>query len=133
MVVSSSPYASDIGRKILEDGGNAVDAAIAVGFALEVSHPSAGNLGGGGFMTLHLGQSGEDFTVDYREMAPGAAYREMYLDSEGKLVPGSSIRGHRASGVPGTVAGLHLAWKRWGSLPWARLVEPARRLAESSV
>ncbi len=84
-------------------------------------------------MTLHLGESGEDFTVDYREMAPGTAFREMYLDSEGKLIPGTSIRGHQASGVPGTVAGLHLAWKQWGSLPWARLVEPARLLAEDGL
>ncbi len=130
MVVSTSPFATDVGLEILRKGGNAVDAAVAVGFALAVTHPSAGNIGGGGFMVLHLAEKNEEYTLDYREKAPAAARSDMYLDGEGNLVEGLSTEGYLAGGVPGTVAGLHLAWQRFGSLPWEDLVKPAVRLAE---
>ncbi len=130
MVVSVSPIATDVGVDILSRGGNAVDAAIAVGFALAVTHPSAGNIGGGGFMVLHLAEENAEYTLDYREKAPAAASRDMYLDKEGNLIEGLSIDGYLAGGVPGTVAGLYQAWKRFGTLPWEDLVSPAVRLAE---
>lgn len=130
MVVSTSPFATDVGVEILRRGGNAVDAAIAVGFALAVTHPSAGNIGGGGFMVIHLAGQNEEYTLDYREKAPAAAGRDMYLDEDGNLVEGLSINGYLAGGVPGTVAGLYEAWKRFGTLPWEELVNPAVRLAE---
>jgi gamma-glutamyltranspeptidase/glutathione hydrolase len=113
-------------------GGNAVDAAIAVAFALAVTHPAAGNLGGGGFMMIRL-KNGKSTAIDYREMAPGAATRDIYLDKDGNLIKGEggSLVGYRAAGVPGTVRGMELALKKYGSgkLTWAQLVEPARRLA----
>ncbi|HEY0079767.1 MAG TPA: gamma-glutamyltransferase [Pyrinomonadaceae bacterium] len=132
MVASTSRIASQVGVDILKRGGNAVDAAIAVAFALAVTYPAAGNLGGGGFMLIRL-RDGRTTAIDYREMAPGAATRNMYLDEQGKLIvgEGSSLIGYRASGVPGTVAGMELALKGYGSkrLTWAQLIEPARRLA----
>jgi gamma-glutamyltranspeptidase/glutathione hydrolase len=116
----------------MKRGGNAIDAAIAVALALAVTYPAAGNLGGGGFMMIRL-QNGKTTAIDYREMAPAAAHRNVYLDKEGNLIKGegSSTVGYRASGVPGTVAGMELALKKYGSgkLTWAQLVEPARRLA----
>ncbi|HSR67450.1 MAG TPA: gamma-glutamyltransferase [Acidobacteriota bacterium] len=129
MVVSTSHYASDVGRDILREGGNAVDAAVAVGFALAVVHPAAGNIGGGGFMVIHDAAEGRDYTIDYREMAPAGAHRDMYLDEEGDVIPERSTVGYLASGVPGAVAGLHMAWKRFGRLPWKDLVEPSVHLA----
>jgi gamma-glutamyltranspeptidase/glutathione hydrolase len=117
----------------MQRGGNAVDAAVAVAFALAVTHPVAGNLGGGGFMLLRL-KDGRTTAIDYRETAPARASREMYLDASGALIKGegSSTVGYRASAVPGTVAGLELALKKYGSgkLSWAQLIEPARRLAQ---
>lgn len=135
MVVSTNPYASDVGRGILRKGGNAVDAAVAVGFALAVVHPSAGNIGGGGFMVLHQAQAGKEYSIDFRETAPASAHRDMYLDEEGKVAPGRSTVGYLASGVPGSVAGLHLAWQRFGSgkLSWKDLLEPSVRLAGDGV
>ena len=116
----------------MKRGGNAVDAAIAVAFALAVTHPAAGNLGGGGFMMIRL-RNGKTTAIDYREMAPAAAHRDVYLDKTGKLIEGEggSLVGYRAAGVPGTVRGMELALKKYGSgkLTWAQLVEPARRLA----
>jgi gamma-glutamyltranspeptidase/glutathione hydrolase len=112
----------------MRKGGNAVDAAVAVGLALAVTWPSAGNLGGGGFMLLRKAD-GTTEAIDYRERAPLAATRDMYLDAQGKVVPGLSTEGYKAVGVPGTVAGLQLAHKRHGKLKWAELVEPARKLA----
>jgi gamma-glutamyltranspeptidase/glutathione hydrolase len=127
MVVSGSPLASAVGREILERGGNAVDAAVAVGFALAVVHPEAGNLGGGGFMLIRQAD-GTVSALDYREMAPGAASRDMYLDADGN--PGDkSLTGALASGVPGAVAGLAEAHHKFGRLPWHDVVEPAIRLA----
>jgi gamma-glutamyltranspeptidase / glutathione hydrolase len=130
MVVCTSPVATDVGVEILRMGGNAVDSAIALGFALAVTHPAAGNIGGGGFMVLHLAEKNEEYTLDYREKAPAAASRDMYLDESGKIIENLSINGYLAGGVPGTVGGLYQAWKRFGSLPWADLVEPAVELAE---
>ena len=132
MVASTNEVASRVGVDIMKRGGNAVDAAIAVAFALAVTHPAAGNLGGGGFMMIRL-KNGTTTTIDYREMAPAAAHRDIYLDKNGKLIEGEggSLVGYRAAGVPGTVRGMELALKKYGSgkLSWAQLIEPARRLA----
>jgi gamma-glutamyltranspeptidase / glutathione hydrolase len=127
MVVSGSGIASDVGREILRQGGNAVDAAVAVGFALAVVHPEAGNLGGGGFMVIRL-RDGTVQTLDYRETAPGRATRDMYLDEHGEPTD-LSLTGHLAAGVPGSVAGLVEAHRRYGQLPLRVVVEPAVRLA----
>ena len=132
IVASTNQTASQVGVDVMKRGGNAVDAAIAVALALAVTYPAAGNLGGGGFMMIRL-RNGKTTAIDYREMAPAAAHRNVYLDKDGNLIKGegSSTVGYRASGVPGTVAGMELALKRYGSgkLTWAQLVEPARRLA----
>ena len=127
MVVSVEPHATEVGVKILQAGGNAVDAAVAVGLALAVTHPGAGNLGGGGFMLVRLADGRTAF-LDFRERAPAAASRNMYLDSNGKATQDSTL-GYRASGVPGTVRGLELASQKFGKLPWAQLVRPAAELA----
>jgi gamma-glutamyltranspeptidase / glutathione hydrolase len=128
MVTSVTPLASRIGADILAKGGNAVDAAVAVGFALAVTWPSAGNLGGGGFLLLRTAD-GKAIALDYRERAPLAATRTMYVDANGTIIPKLSTQGYKAVGVPGTVAGLALAHKRWGKLPWKQLVAPAQKLA----
>jgi gamma-glutamyltranspeptidase / glutathione hydrolase len=132
IVASTSQIASQVGVDIMKRGGNAIDAAIAVALALAVTYPAAGNLGGGGFMMIRL-NDGKATAIDYREMAPAAAHRNVYLDSNGNLIKGegSSTVGYRASGVPGTIAGMDLALRKYGSgkLTWAQLVEPARRLA----
>src|SRR5215213_9932497 len=132
MVASTNEIASRVGVEIMKRGGNAVDAAIAVAFALAVTHPAAGNLGGGGFMMIRL-KDGRTTAIDYREMAPAAAHRDVYLDKNGNLIEGEggSLVGYRAAGVPGTVRGMELALKKYGSgrLSWRQLVEPARRLA----
>jgi gamma-glutamyltranspeptidase/glutathione hydrolase len=127
MVVSGHPLASEVGRAILQQGGNAVDAAVAVGFALAVVHPEAGNLGGGGFMVIRTRQ-GRARALDYRETAPAAATRDMYLDSTGGAGE-RSITGHLAAGVPGSVAGLVEAERRLGRLSLAAVIAPAIRLA----
>ena len=129
MVASVDAYATAVGVEILKRGGNAVDAAVAVSLALAVTHPQAGNLGGGGFLVIHLQERGFDTTVDYRERAPLAGGRDMYLDANGEVIPDASLYGYLAAGVPGQVAGLWLAHSRYGSLPWRELVEPAIRLA----
>jgi gamma-glutamyltranspeptidase/glutathione hydrolase len=132
MVASTNDIASRVGVEILKRGGNAVDAAIAVAFALQVTHPAAGNLGGGGFMLIRL-KNGRSTAIDYREMAPAAASRNVYLDKNGNLIEGEggSLVGYRAAGVPGTVRGMELALKNYGSgkLTWTQLIEPARQLA----
>ncbi len=121
-------YGAEVAEQILKAGGNAVDAGIAAGLALAVSYPEAGNVGGGGFMLIRM--NGEDHFIDYREMAPGAADRDMYLDVNGDVVKGLSLIGHLAVGVPGTVAGFWEAHQRFGTLPWRDLVMPAVRIAE---
>lgn len=132
VVASTNEVASRVGVEVLKRGGNAVDAAIAVAFALAVTHPAAGNLGGGGFMMIRL-KDGRTTSIDYREMAPAAANRNVYLDKNGNVIKGEggSIEGYRAAGVPGTVRGMELALKKYGSgkLSWSQLIEPARRLA----
>lgn len=128
MTVSTDRYASEVGAAVLASGGNAVDAAVATAFALAVVNPEAGNIGGGGFMVIRLAD-GTTAALDYRERAPLAARRNMYLDAEGNLTD-RSVLGHLAVGVPGTVAGLWAAHRRFGALAWADLVEPAVRLAE---
>lgn len=132
IAASSSPLASQVGVEVLKRGGNAVDAAIAVAFALAVTYPAAGNLGGGGFMMIRF-RDGRATAIDYREMAPAAATRNVYQDEKGDLIKGegSSTMGYRAAGVPGTVAGMEMALKKYGSgkLSWSQLIEPARRLA----
>lgn len=129
MVATTSPIASKVGADIMKRGGNATDAAVAVALALTVTWPSAGNLGGGGFMLIREAD-GTSEAIDYRERAPLAATRDMYLDENGNVIPGLSMQTGKAAGVPGTVAGLMLAHKRHGRLPWSELVKPARLLAE---
>jgi len=132
IVASTNEVASRVGVDVMKRGGNAIDAAIAVAFALAVTHPAAGNLGGGGFMMIRL-KNGKTTAIDYREMAPAAATRNVYLDKNGNLIEGEggSLVGYRAAGVPGTVRGMELALKKYGSgkLSWSQLVEPARQLA----
>jgi len=131
MVVSAHPLASQVGVDILKQGGNAIDAAVAVAFALEVVLPDAGNIGGGGFI-VHRTAGGEVTALDYREAAPAAATHDMFVDSAGNPTKKSEV-GHLASGVPGSVAGLYEAWKKYGSLPWATVIAPAIRLAQGHV
>jgi gamma-glutamyltranspeptidase/glutathione hydrolase len=134
MVASQHPLASQIGVEVMKRGGNAVDAAIAVAIALAVVYPEAGNLGGGGFMLIRM-KDGATHAIDYREMSPLAATRDMYVGKNGELIrgEGSSTIGYRASGVPGTPAGLDLAFRKFGSkkLTWSQLIEPSRLLAQN--
>jgi len=122
-------YGAAVARDILEDGGNAVDAAIAATFALAVTYPEAGNIGGGGFMLSRM--NGENAFLDFRERAPGAAERDMYLDEGGNFVQSQSLIGGKASGIPGTVRGMQAAHERYGSLPWKQLLQPAITLARN--
>lgn len=131
MVTSIHPLASEVGVQILQEGGNAVDAAAAVGLALTVVHPAAGNIGGGGFLVIRTAD-GTVQTLDYRETAPSGATRTMYQDSAGNVTDASTI-GYLAVGVPGSVAGLAAAQRRFGKLPWATVVAPAVRLARDGV
>ena len=128
LVVSAHPEASQVGLQILKQGGNAVDAAVAVQFALAVVYPNAGNLGGGGFMVIRQADGGTA-SLDFREKAPAKAHRDLYLDKEKKVVPGLSTIGHLAAGVPGTVAGMAAAHEKYGRLSWEKVVTPAVRLA----
>jgi len=132
MVASVDALATQVGVEILRQGGNAVDAAVAVGFALAVTHPQAGNLGGGGFMLLRTA-SGRATAIDFREMAPGHASRDMFLDKQGNADSKLSLTSHLASGTPGTVAGLALAAKKYGTLPLSTLLAPAIKLARDGI
>lgn len=132
MVVSQNAIASRVGADMIRRGGNAVDAAVAMGFALAVTLPRAGNIGGDGFMLVHDGQSGQDIFFDFRSVAPKAATLPMFLDNQGKEA-GAASRGYIAPSVPGTVAGLFMAHKRFGKLPWAQVVAPAIALARDGV
>jgi gamma-glutamyltranspeptidase/glutathione hydrolase len=129
MVVSTSAPASDVGAAILKKGGNAIDAAVATAFALAVTHPSAGNIGGGGFMVIRPAK-GAPIAIDYRERAPLKSTQTMYLDSTGKIARQLTATGYLAPGVPGTVRGLAMAHKQFGKLPWKDVVLPAVNLAE---
>lgn len=130
MVVSAHPEASKIGAEILKKGGNAVDAAVSVEFALAVCYPTAGNIGGGGFMVFR-NSMGEAFTLDYREKAPIAAHRDMYLDTAGNVIENASTFSHLASGVPGTVDGMLRIHKRFGKLDFKEVIQPAINLAKN--
>lgn len=130
MVASEQGLATQVGLDILKQGGNAIDAAVAVGFALAVVLPNAGNIGGGGFMVLHDDKTGKDVAIDFREIAPAKASRDMYLDNQGNVIDGKSLFTHDASGVPGTVAGMEYALKKWGTMPLSKVLEPAIKLAE---
>jgi len=131
MVASQNEVASEIGAQVLRDGGNAVDAAVATAFAMAVVLPRAGNIGGDGFMLVYLADGKRTVAIDYRSMAPAAATLDRYLDDDGKVVGDSA--GYTAAGVPGTVAGLALAHRKYGRLPWARLLQPAICLAADGV
>lgn len=128
LVVTACPIASNVGAEVLRKGGSAADAAVAVGFALAVTYPPAGNIGGGGFMLLRS-KSGECEFVDFRECAPASASRDMYLDEDGEMIEETSIYGHMAAGVPGTVAGLHSVYANDCTMPWEDLLAPAISLA----
>ncbi len=130
MVVSAHPEASKVGLEILKKGGSAVDAAVAVQFALAVVYPNAGNIGGGGFM-VYRSAKGETATLDYREKAPAAASRDMYLDSAGNAITDKSLYGHLAAGVPGSVDGMVKAHQKYGKLSWAEVVQPSINLARN--
>lgn len=129
MVVTAHPLATKVGLQILKTGGNAVDAAVAVGFALAVTYPVAGNIGGGGFMVIHLANQ-QDIAIDYREMAPFLAHRDMYLDSVGNFLPELSQDGILSAGIPGSVAGLVYALQKYGTMKLADVIQPAINLAE---
>ncbi len=130
MVVTAQHLATHVGVDVLKAGGNAVDAAVAVGYALAVVYPAAGNLGGGGFMTVQLADGRKTF-LDFREKAPLAATANMYLDKEGNVIEGLSAKGHLAVGVPGTVSGMELALSKYGTLKRAQVIAPAIKLAEN--
>ena len=131
MVATEQELASNIGLNVLKAGGNAVDAAVAIGFALAVALPNAGNVGGGGFMMVYDAKTTKAVAVDFREMAPAAASRNMYVDAAtGKVIDGKSLYTHYAIGVPGTVAGLTHALQKWGSMPLARVMQPSIELAD---
>lgn len=130
MVVSADKYATSVGLEILKKGGNAIDAAVAVGFALAVTFPGAGNIGGGGFMVIHL-SNGKNITIDYREKAPGLAHRDMFLDENGNFDINLSTEGWTSSGVPGSVAGLIFALEKYGTMSLSEVIQPAIDLAEN--
>ncbi len=132
IVVSVHQDASKVGADIMRQGGNAVDAAVATGFALAVVHPAAGNIGGGGFMLLRKAD-GETHFLDFREKAPKAASRDMYLDAQGNVIPKASLIGYKAVGVPGSVAGLVYAEQHWGKLTLKAVMQPAILLARDGV
>jgi gamma-glutamyltranspeptidase / glutathione hydrolase len=132
MVVSSSLIASAIGRDILRQGGNAIDAAVATAFALAVTWPAAGNIGGGGFI-VYVDKNGNATTFDFREKAPLASHEKMFLDTTGNLIKGSNHLGVLSVGTPGTVAGLFAAHKKYGKLPWKKLLNPAVKLAAKGI
>ncbi|MGH8483753.1 MAG: gamma-glutamyltransferase family protein, partial [Pseudomonas sp.] len=122
-VAAPDQYGAQVAAEVLKKGGNAVDAAVATAFTLAVTYPEAGNLGGGGFMTLYM--DGKPYFLDYREIAPKAASRNMYLDDKGEIIENLSLVGARAAGVPGTVMGLWEAHQKFGKLPWSELITPA--------
>lgn len=132
-VTTASPEATAIGEQIFRQGGNAFDVAVAVGFALAVSYPEAGNIGGGGFALIRDAKTGKIRALDFREVAPLAATEKMYLDSNGNVIEDLSLYSAKAVGVPGTVAGLHELWKQYGTLPWQSLIQPSIDLATNGL
>ncbi len=133
MVVSQNTLASQVGRDVLQKGGNAVDAAVAMGFVLAVTLPRAGNLGGGGFMLVHLAETGKTIALDYRSVAPLASDPQLFRTANDKLDMAALTHGAQASAVPGTVAGLYHAWQQWGTLPWKDLLAPAQEMAAQGI
>lgn len=133
LVVSQEAVASAVGADILQRGGNAVDAAVATGFALAVTLPQAGNLGGGGFMLVHLAKPNKSIAIDYREMAPAAAHRDLFVGADGQVDTELARFSHRSAGVPGTVAGLIHAQERYGTMPLAEVLTPAIALADEGI
>ena len=131
MVVSQHYLATEVGKTILDQGGNAIDASVAVAFALAVVLPRAGNIGGGGFLVLHNAEENKNYALDYREMAPAAADRDMYLNEDGSVNKSTSRLGYLAGGIPGTVAGMWEAHQKFGSMPWKDLLKPAIQLAQA--
>ena len=131
MVVSQHYLATEVGKNILDQGGNAIDASVAVAFALAVVLPRAGNIGGGGFLVLHNAEEDKNYALDYREMAPAAADRDMYLNEDGSVNKSTSRLGYLAGGIPGTVAGMWEAHQKFGSMPWKDLLKPAIQLAQA--
>src|SRR6195256_1754138 len=129
MVVTAHQLATKVGIDVLKRGGNAVDAAVAVGYAMAVVYPAAGNLGGGGFMTIQLADGRKTF-LDFREKAPLAATANMYLDRDGNVIKGASTTGHLAVGVPGTVSGMELALAKYGTMKRAAVIAPAIKYAQ---
>lgn len=132
MVVSAHPLATEAGLAVLRQGGNAIDAMVAVHFALAVTYPRAGNIGGGGFMVFRT-KDGVAHTLDFREKAPATAHRDMYLDEKGKIRDSLSLCGHLASGIPGSVEGMFVAHQKYGKLEWKKLLQPAIDLAEKGI
>src|ERR1700721_538805 len=126
-VAVADKFSADAAEQIFKEGGNAVDAAAAIAFTLAVTYPEAGNIGGGGFMTIYM--NGKPYFLDYRERAPLAATKTMYLDDQGKVIEGMSLFGYRAVGVPGTVEGMWEAQRRFGNLRWAQVLAPAIKYA----
>ena len=129
MAVSAQHYASEIGAQILKAGGNAIDAAVAIGYALAVTYPSAGNIGGGGLATIHLA-NGKDIFINFREKAPLAAAANMYLDAKGNVSPMASLYGYKAVAVPGTVMGFQKMLDEYGTMKREQVMAPAIKLAE---
>ncbi len=129
LAMTSSPYANAVGKAVLDSGGNAIDAAVAVSYALAVTHPAAGNIGGGGFALIHLA-NGEDIALDFREVAPKAASRDMFLDSKGEVIPNAAVTGYLSVGVPGSVKGMSAMLDKYGTKTLGELLEPAVMLAE---
>jgi len=128
-VIATSKFATEAGMRVLRAGGNAVDAAVCVGYTMAVTHPAAGNLGGGGFAIIRMAD-GKIYSLDFREMAPGKATRDMYLDNAGNVVPKLSLDGYLAAGVPGTVAGMSTMLERFGTKKLSELMQPAIKYAE---
>ncbi|HEX2548620.1 MAG TPA: gamma-glutamyltransferase, partial [Gammaproteobacteria bacterium] len=127
-VAAADPYSVSAAEEIFKKGGNAVDAAVAIAFTLAVTYPNAGNIGGGGFMTIYINH--QPYFLDYRERAPMQATKNMYLDEKGNVIEGMSLYGARAVGVPGTVAGMWMVHQRFGKLSWSQVLQPAIRYAE---
>jgi len=130
MIATAEPIATQIGLEILKQGGNAIDAAVTIGFTMAVTYPSAGNIGGGGFMLIYSAKTGQIIAIDYRETAPALAHRDMFLNKDGKVDTNLSLFSHLSAGVPGTVAGLALALEKYGTLSLAQALAPAIKLAE---
>lgn len=130
LAMTSSPYANAVGKAVLDNGGNAIDAAVAVAYALAVVHPAAGNIGGGGFAVIHLA-NGDNVALDFREVAPKASTRDMFLDNKGQVIPNAAVSGYLAVGVPGTVKGMSAMLEKYGTKPLSVLLKPAIDLAEN--